>query len=70
MTSHDHGHSPQRLCEVLWILCDFKLFAAGMVCLFGGTTGTVTAPQNAFSHNIRRMRFMAQFNRDIEDLLV
>ena len=37
---------------------------------FFSMTGTVTAAQNALSNNSRRMRFMAQFNGDIEDRLV
>ena len=44
--------------------------SSGAVERFFSMTGTVTAAQNALSDNIRRMRFMAQFNGDIEDCLV
>ena len=44
--------------------------SSGAVERFFSMAGTVTDAQHALSDNLRRMRFMAQFNGDIEERLV
>ena len=63
------GHPESEFREAVLFLI-LTPTSSGAVEHFFSITGTVIAAQNALSDNIRRMRFMAQFNGDIEDRLV